>query len=110
MEERSSATTLATTIKAKLDRCRAIRRGHRGVVTKLTREIDEILQQETLNDEHYTRLNVIDHQLETKLSILANLDKEVLAYCDAGEIETEIHESETITAKIIKYKTKIKFC
>jgi len=93
--------------KARLDRCRAIRGGHRGVVTKLTKEIDEILSQEMLNEEHYIRLNVIDRQLEAKSSVLADLDKEVLGCCDAGEIEGEIDESETVTAKIMGYKAKI---
>jgi len=39
--------------------------------------------------------------------VLADLDKEVLGCCDAGEIEGEIDESETITAKIIGNKAKI---
>jgi len=34
--------------KVKLDRCRAIHGGHRGVVTKLIKEIDEILSQQIL--------------------------------------------------------------
>ena len=93
--------------KAKLDRCRAIRGGHQGVLTKLTKEIDKILSQEMLTEEHYIRLSVIDRQLEAKSSVLADLDKEVLSCCDAGEIEGEIDESETVTAKIIGYKAKI---
>ena len=58
--------------KSKLDRCKAIRRAHRGVTidvtTKLTREIDEMSMLEPLTEEHRTRLNV---QLETKSTVLA---------------------------------------
>ena len=93
--------------KAKLDCCRAIHGGHRGVVTKLMEEIDEILSQEMLTEDHYIKLSVIDRQLEGKSSVLADLDKEVLACCGSGEIEGEIEESETVTAKIIGYKTTI---
>jgi len=46
--------------KSKLDRCQAICRGHRGVVTKITKEVDEILAQAMLSKEHYIRLNIID--------------------------------------------------
>ena len=73
----------------------------------MTKEIDEILSQEMLTEDHFIRLSVIDRQLEGKSSILANLDKKVLVCCDSGEIEGEIEESETVTAKIIGYKTKI---
>ena len=73
----------------------------------MTKEIDKILSQEILTKDHYIRLSVIDRQLEGKSSVLADLDKEVLACCDSGEIEGEIEESETVTAKIIGYKTKI---
>jgi len=38
---------------------------------------------------------------------LADLDQEILACCDPGEIESEIEESETVTAKIIGVKAKI---
>jgi len=43
---------------------------------------------------------------ETKSSVLADLSKVVLGYCDTGEIEGEIDESETVTAKIMGYKAK----
>jgi len=60
-----------------------------------------------LTEEHYIRLNIIDRQLEAKSSLLADLDKEILACCDPGEIEGEIDESEAVTAKIIGFKAKI---
>ena len=41
------------TMMAKLDHSRAIRGGHRGVVTKLTKEVDGILTQEMLTEEQY---------------------------------------------------------
>ena len=35
--------------RGKLERLKAVRRGHRGVLTKLTREIEEILSNYELN-------------------------------------------------------------
>ena len=93
--------------KSKLDRCKVIRRAHRGVTTKLTREIDEMFTLESLTEEHRTRLNVLRLQLETKSTVLAELDKEIFSCCELGEIEGEIEEAESIVAKIIQYKTKI---
>jgi len=89
--------------KSRLDRCWAIRRGHGGVVTKITKEVDEILAQATLSEKHYIRLN---RQLEAKSSLLADQDREILACCNPGEIESQIEESETVTAKIIGVKAK----
>jgi len=67
-------------------------------VRKVTKEVDEIVAQEMLTEEHYIRLNIIDRQLEEKLSLMAGL--EVLVFYDLGEIKSEIGESETVTVKI----------
>jgi len=63
------------TSKMKLNHCRVSCGGHQAVVTNLTKEINEILLQEMLAEEHCIRLSVIGRQLEAKSSILANLDK-----------------------------------
>ena len=41
-----------------IERLRVIRRPHRGVVTKVTREIEELLSEEPLSSESVDRLNV----------------------------------------------------
>ena len=53
-----------------LERSRAVRGGHHGVVTKLVREAEEILRNESLTSEQRSRLNVIRQQLEEKLKLL----------------------------------------
>ena len=56
--------------KAKLKRLRAIRRGNRGVVTKLEKEVIEILETTPINYDSISRLNVLNQQLEGKLNTL----------------------------------------
>ena len=76
-------------------------------MTKLAREIDEILALELLTEDHHVRLKVLHRQLETKSIVLAELDKEIFSCCKLGDIEGGIEEAESIVAKFIKYKTKI---
>ena len=53
--------------RAKLERLKAVRRGHRGVLTKLTREMEEFLASPELSSEGTSRLKVIHEQLEGKM-------------------------------------------
>lgn len=41
---------------------KAIRAGHRGALTRLTKNIDEVMVVETLSDEHHHRLDVMYQQ------------------------------------------------
>ena len=45
--------------------------------------------------------------MEAKQSILNNLDREILSLCELIDVDGEIDESETITAKLIAYKGKL---
>ena len=92
--------------KSKLHRLRAIRRGNR-VLTKLTKEVDNMLSKPEVDAEATARLKVIFKQLEGKFKLLANLDSEVLGLCEMDDIEREIEESETVTAKVIELKRRI---
>ena len=56
-----------------LERLKAVRAGHRGVITKLTRELDEALTG-SATGEKVGRLNVIYEQLQNKLSVLQKID------------------------------------
>ena len=89
-----------------LDRLKAVRAGHRGVITKLTRELDEALTG-TASGEKVGRLNVIYEQLQNKLSVLQKIDNEVLAVCRVEDIEREIEDSEGVSARILDYKRRI---
>ena len=89
-----------------LERLKAVRAGHRGVITKLTRELDEALTSGTATGEKVGRLNVIYEQLQNKLSVLQKIDNEVLALCTVDNKEREIDESEVITARILDYRRR----
>ena len=62
-----------------LERARAVRGAHRGVATKLVREVEELLHRtEPLGPTQRSRLNVINQQLEGKLNTLTSMDKDIL--------------------------------
>ena len=87
--------------RAKLERLTTIRRAHRGVLTKLTQEVEEIISHSELNDEGISRLKIICEQLVGKMEVFLNLDSKIVALCIINEIEQEIKESEATTAKLI---------
>ena len=89
-----------------LDRLKAVRAGHRGVVTKLTREVGKALSEAEAGDK-VGRLNVIYEQLQTKLNVLQKIDNEVLTLCNVEAIECEIEDSEDVSARIFDYKHRI---
>ena len=89
-----------------MERVRAIRRGNRGVITKLTQEVDNLLSKSELDTEATARLRVIFEQLEGKSKLLLNLDSDVLSLCGMDNIERETDESEAITAKVIELKRR----
>ena len=93
--------------RKRLDRLRAVRGGHRGVLTKLTKEVDNLLADETLSNDFAARLNVIREQLEGKMKVLTNLNYEIVSLCQVDNITREIDESEGIIAKLIECKRKI---
>ena len=64
--------------KEKLDRLRARRVGHRGVTTKLMKEAMELLQ--TSEAENIERFEIIAAQLKEKVTLLTQIDEEILTY------------------------------
>ena len=91
-----------------LERSCAIRGGHRGVVTKLVHEAEGILSSDSLTPEQRNKLTVIKEQLDGKLKLLSDMDEKILSLCEVEAIETEVNESETIVARVIDCKLKIK--
>jgi len=91
------------------ERQRAIRRGHRGVVTKLVKEVDELLTTAgtTPTPEQLTLLHVKQQQFDAKLKVLEDIDKQILEQCETGQIETEITEAEVVSAKVLACKQRI---
>ena len=60
--------------KACCNRSKAIRRAHRGVIIKLTKEIDKLLSATTISEDMQAQLRVTFQQLEVKQLILNDLD------------------------------------
>ena len=95
-----------------LERLRTVRRSHRGVVTKLTKETDTLLVAETRATEQIDRLIVIRQQLTTKEQTLQELNRDILNQCLLEDVEGEVNEGEvnkakTVLAKIMDYRCHI---
>ena len=83
------------------------RGSYRGVVTKLVHEAEEIVNNaDPLDSMQRIRLSVIKQQLDVKLNLLNDMDKEILTR-ELDAIVNELEESEAVTAKIISCKQKI---
>ena len=85
----------------KLSRLKAIRGGHRSVVTKHEKEATTIIANEILTKDDVSRIQVIHCLLEEKLKTLNTIDQDVLTLCSEGEIEKEIEDSEAIVARVM---------
>ena len=90
------------------DRLCKIRGGHRAVTTKIICDVDEMLAGEGLLEaEQLKQLSVKMQQLDGKLKVLSDIDKEILDKCEMDTIEREVDESEAISAKILQCKQRI---
>ncbi len=85
----------------KLSRLKAIRGGHRSVVTKHEKEATTIIANEILTKDDVSRIQVIHCLLEEKLKTLNTIDQDVLTLCSGGDIEKEIEDSEAIVARVM---------
>ena len=93
----------------RLDRLKAV---HCSVITKLSRELDGIIQnaaEEAINTNprKVARPKVIYEQLNGKLKVLNDLDGEIVSICPVDDIEKEIEDAEAVIARLIEAKPKI---
>ena len=58
--------------REKLERSKVVRRAHRGVLTKLAREVEEILSPSELSTEGTSRLKTIREQLIGKMEVFSD--------------------------------------
>ena len=89
-----------------LERVKARRKAHRGVVTKLVNEATPLIEGKR-TERVRTRLKTIDEQLAEKTKTLKNLDEEVLRLIEVTEIENDVLESETVLDKIAQLRGEI---
>ena len=87
-------------------RTKAKRAGNRAVITKLTKEADNIIKegQENglpLDPANTNRLHKIYTMLEEKVSTVKDLDEQVLSLCDVGVIAKEIEDSDEIRSCVL---------
>ena len=90
-----------------LKRIRAIRSGNRGVVTKYTKEVLELLKSDPWDQSARERLSTIANLLNEKLIRLKELDAQVLQLCDVNDIEQEIEETEEIYSRTMDVRREI---
>jgi len=89
-----------------LERVKACRKAHQGVVTRLINESTPLLEGER-TERILTCLKTIDEQLVEKTRTLRNLDEEVLESIDVLEIKDDVLESEAIVNKTAQLRGKI---
>ena len=91
--------------QTKLERLRVVRKGHRRYVSKLDKDVSEILQRQ-VEPRDYERLDVIRQLLDGKQRSLSGTDQEVLSLCEVETIDEEIERSEEVTASILHLKLR----
>ena len=98
--------------KENLERLKAIRAAHRGVITKKVQQAIEVLgdEEDTLTDEDFQQLDVIKRLLDGKLKKLEEIDHNVLSLCTLETIEHEIEESDKVSAKVVECQKKNTRC
>ena len=95
-------------LKEKLDRLKASRGAHRGVITKRIGEANTILEPEgTLNNEQAKQLDVLHRLLESKLKLVESLDESILSLCEVETIQAEIEDSERVLERVVACQKSI---
>ena len=95
-------------LKEKLDRLKASRGAHRGVITKRIGEVNTILEPEgTLNNEQAKQLDVLHRLLESKLKLVESLDESILSLCEVETIQAEIEDSERVLERVVACQKSI---
>ena len=82
----------------KLSRTRAKRGGNPSVMTKLSKEANDLLEDEPINKQ---RLDFIASSLNEKLKLVKTFDEEIIENCAVDGIEAEILESDEINSRVM---------
>ena len=90
-----------------LARLRAIRGGHRAVLTKYLNKSEELLATAEISEESLMRLEVLRQQIDGKQKTLNELDAKILNEIKIEDVEKEIGESEAIDIKVTAARERI---
>ena len=89
----------------KLARTRAKRGGNRSVMTTLSKEANDLLEDEPINKKH---LDFIAFSLNEKLKLVKTLNEEIIENFAVDGIEAEILESDEINSRVMDLLRLIK--
>jgi len=64
----------------------AKRGGHRGIVMKYSEEAVRLIEDESESETKIRHLRTIKDSLQTRLTVIVKLDKDVLEVCDTKDI------------------------
>ena len=95
-----------TTAMSDLERVKAQRKAHRGVVIRIINEATPLLEGKRTK-RILTHLKTTDEQLVEKTKTLQGLDEEILKSIGVSEIEDNVLESEAIVEKIAQLHGEI---
>ena len=72
--------------------------GNRSVMTKLSNEVNDLLEVEPINKQ---RMDFIAASLNGKLNLVKTFDEEIIENCAVDEIKAEIQESDEINSRVM---------
>ena len=98
MKWRPTGGTDTLRLEKTIWRTRAKRGGNRSVMTKLSKEANDLLEDEPMNKE---RLDFIASSLNEMLKLVKTFDEEIVENCAVDGIEAEILESDEINSRAI---------
>ena len=91
----------------RLDPLKSTRGSNRGVVTKLIKESESILNEEILTEDDFERFEIICELLDEKRKTLECLDEDILKRVKIKDIDEEMNEAADHLARILSIKRKI---
>ena len=98
MKWRPTGGTDTLRLEKTIWRTRAKRGGNRSVMTKLSKEANDLLEDEPMNKE---RLDFIASSLNEMLKLVKTFDEEIVENCAVDGIEAEILESDEINSRVM---------
>ena len=94
-------------MSGELQRLRKIRTGQRAVSTRHQNEVKGLLTSDSHSKDELTRIKTLEGSLQSKLTILKDLDDKVLELIDEEEIENEIEQTSDIELSMKETLLKI---